>query len=338
MKIAPREQTRFLQAAEASAAAVLFYGPDQGLVRERAVELVARIAGDAGDPFRVVELGSAQLKDDPARLADEAAALSLTGGRRVLRLRDAGDGLAAPLAELLAGPPPAAFIVIEAGELGPRSALRGFCEKSPAAAAVACYLDDEAALNGVVRDWLKREGLAIDGEALDYLVANLGGDRGITRQELGKLALYVGVGAKRVTLADVEAVIGDSSALTLDDLVMALGDGDRPGLDRAYARAVAEGNEEIAILRAAARHFLRLYQVASAPEPRAAVKALRPPVFYKLESRFLGQLRSWPAARLGEALERLNRAEIQIKTGAQPKMAVAERALIEIATLARVRI
>jgi DNA polymerase III subunit delta len=341
MKIAPREQARFLQAAEASVAAVLFYGPDQGLVRERALELVARVAGDAGDPFRVVELGFAQLKDDPARLADEAAALSLTGGRRVLRLREAGDGLAEPLAKLLAGPPPAAFVVIEAGELGPRSTLRGFCEKSPAAAAIACYLDDEAALTSVVRDWLKQEGLGIDGEALDYLVANLGGDRGVTRQELGKLALYVGpqVGrpAKRVTLADVEAVIGDSSVLTLDDLVMALGDGDRPGLDRAYARALAEGTEEIAILRAAARHFLRLHQVAGAPDPRTAVKALRPPVFFKMEGRFLGQLRSWPGPRLGEAIERLNRAETQIKTGAQPKTAVAERALIEIATLTRGR-
>jgi DNA polymerase-3 subunit delta len=337
MKIATREQTRFLQTAEASVAAVLFYGPDQGLVRERAIELVARIAGDAGDPFRVVELGAAQLKDDPARLADEAAALSLTGGRRVLRLREAGDGLAEPLAELLAGPAPAAFIVVEAGELGPRSALRGFCEKSPVAAVIACYLDDAAALGGVVRDWLKQESLAIDGEALEFLVANLGGDRGVTRQELGKLGLYVGAGAKRVTLADVEAVVGDSSVLTLDDLVMALGEGDRPGLDRAYVRALAEGTEEIAILRAAARHFLRLHQVASAAEPRAAIKSLRPPVFFKLENRFLGQLRSWPAPRLGEALERLNRAETQIKTGAQPKAAVAERALIEIATLARAR-
>src|SRR5262245_18586637 len=146
MKVAPREQSRFLQAAEVSVAAVLFYGPDQGLMRERAVTLVARVAGDTGAPFRVVQLGFPQLKDDPARLADEAAALSLTGGRCVLRLRDAGDGLAGPLAELLDGPPPAAFIVIEAGELGPRSALRGLCEKSPAAAAIACYLDDAAAI------------------------------------------------------------------------------------------------------------------------------------------------------------------------------------------------
>jgi DNA polymerase-3 subunit delta len=140
-----------------------------------------------------------------------------------------------------------------------------------------------------------------------------------------------------VVLADAQAVIGDSSSVTLDDLIYALGDADRPAMARAFARALAEGNEEIAILRAAARHFLRLHQVAAAGEPRAAIKALRPPIFFKLESRFLGQLRLWPMARLGEALARLNRAEGHLKTGVQPKTAVTERALIEIVGLARSR-
>jgi DNA polymerase III subunit delta len=337
MKVATREQGRFLQSADSTVAAVLFYGPDQGLVRERAVDLVARVAGDPADPFRIAELSAAQLKDDPARLADEAAALSLSGGRRVLRLREVAEGHAEALAELLAGPAPAAFLVLEAGDLAPRSALRKVFESAANAAAIACYLDDDRVLGTVIAEALKRYGLGIADEALAYLIAHLGGDRGVTRQELEKLALYVGSGAKQVTLEDVEAVIGDSSALSLDDLIFALGDGDRAAIDRSYARALMEGNDEIAILRAAARHMMRLHQVAGAAEPRSAIKALRPPVFFKLESRFLAQLRLWSTDRLGEALNRLNRAEIDIKTGAQPKAAVAERALLEIGGLARAR-
>jgi DNA polymerase-3 subunit delta len=337
MKIAARDQNRFLRSAESSVAAVLFYGPDQGLVRERALELVARVAGDAADPFRVAELSAAQLKDDPARLADEAAALSLSGGRRVLRLRESADGHAEALAALLGGPPPASFLVLEAGDLPARSPLRKLFDGAANAAAIACYLDDDEALGRVIAEQLKERGLAIEEEALGYLLAHMGGDRGVTRQELEKLALYMGPGASRVTIADVEAVIGDSSALSLDDLIFALGDGDRAAIDRSYARALMDGNEEIAILRAAARHFMRLHQVAGAPEPRAAIKGLRPAVFFKLEGRFLSQLRLWPAGRIGEVLDRLNRAEIEIKTGAQPKTAIAERALLEIGGLARRR-
>ncbi len=337
MKVATRDQGRFLQSADATVAAVLFYGPDQGLVRERAVDLVARVAGDPADPFRIAELSAAQLKDDRARLADEAAALSLSGGRRVLRLREATEAHAEALAELLAGPAPAAFLVLEAGDLPPRSALRKVFESAANAAAVACYLDDDQVLGKVIAEALKGYGLGIAEEALAYLIAHLGGDRGVTRQELEKLALYVGSGAKRVTLEDVEAVVGDSSALSLDDLIFALGEGDRAAIDRGFARALMEGNDEIAILRAAARHMMRLHQVAGAAEPRSAIKALRPPVFFKLENRFLAQLRLWSTDRLGEALNRLNRAEIDIKTGAQPKAAVAERALLEIGGLARAR-
>jgi DNA polymerase III subunit delta len=337
MKVAPPDQTRFLQSADPSVAAVLFYGPDQGLVRERALGLVARVAGDAADPFRVAELSAAQMKDDPTRLADEAAALSLSGGRRVLRLREAADAHADALGKLLAGPPPASFLVLEAGDLARRSALRQVFESAANAAAIACYLDDDKALSAVIGEALKSRGLGIGQEALAYLIAHLGGDRGVTRQELEKLALYVGPGAKQVSLEDVEAVIGDSSAVSLDDLVFALGEGDRAAIDRCYARALMEGNDEIAILRAAARHIMRLHRVASAADPRAAIKTLFPPVFFKLEPQFLAQLRLWSAERLGEALARLTRAEIDIKTGALPKAAVAERALLEIGGLARGR-
>ena len=337
MKVATRDQTRFLQTAELKVAAVLFYGPDGGLVRERALELVSRVAGDAADPFRVAELSASQIKDDPARLADEAAALSLSGGRRVLRLREASDNHAEALDELLAGPAPASFLVLEAGELAPRSALRKVFESSPAAAAIACYLDDEEALGRLVSDYLKQHGLAIGREALSYLVAHLGSDRGVSRQELEKLALYLGSGAKQVSLEDVAAVIADSSVASLDDCVFAVGDGDRPGTDRGFARAVDDGLTEIEILRAAARHLLRLHQVVTSPDQQTAMRTLRPPVFFKMENRFQAQLRQWSSERLGEALDRLNRAEIDLKTSGQPKTAIAERALLEVAGLAKAR-
>jgi DNA polymerase-3 subunit delta len=336
VKIAPRDQARFLQSAAESACAVLFYGPDAGQVSERAEALVAQIAGDAADPFRVAELSLAQVKDDPALLADEAAALSLSGGRRVLRLRNAGDPLAQPLADLFAGPPPAAFLVLEAGELGPRSALRSVFERGAKTAAIACYLDDEAALKTLITASLKEHGLSIEPDALEFLLDRLGADRAITRSELEKLALYAssgsGPGLVKVTLAQAEAVVGDSSAMSLDDLVFAFGDGDGEALDRAYDRALAEGNDEIMMLRACARHLLRLAQVAEATDPRAALKTLRPPVFFKFETRFLGQSKRWTSRRVTEALLRLQRAEFAIKTGAQPKAAVAEQALFELAS------
>ena len=94
MKISAARAERFVQRPDPKARAVLVYGPDRGLVRERAEALARGVVEDLSDPFRVTEMTGAALAADPVRLADEAAALSLTGGARVVRVRGVGNDLA----------------------------------------------------------------------------------------------------------------------------------------------------------------------------------------------------------------------------------------------------
>ena len=71
--------------------AALVFGPDQGLVRERADALAKTVVPDLNDPFRVAEIEKRRAGTDPARLFDEAAAISMIGGRRVVRVRGASN-------------------------------------------------------------------------------------------------------------------------------------------------------------------------------------------------------------------------------------------------------
>ena len=71
MKLPPRSVERFLGAPDPTITAVLLFGPDTGLVRERADRLTRTVAGDAADPFRVGELTAASLREEPSRLLDE---------------------------------------------------------------------------------------------------------------------------------------------------------------------------------------------------------------------------------------------------------------------------
>ena len=118
MKITAAHVERFLRRPDPAVVCTLVYGPDQGLVRERAETLVRHVAGDLDDPFRVVELTAVAVANDPARLADEAAALSFSGGLRVVRVRAANDGLAKVFEDFLAGARDDAHVVVEAGHLG----------------------------------------------------------------------------------------------------------------------------------------------------------------------------------------------------------------------------
>lgn len=336
-----RDAETFLSAPPAAVVAVLFYGPDAGLVSERGKALVAKAAGRAEDPFAVVELSRRDLADDPRRLADELASIPLTGGRPVVRLRDAGDESATTLTESLTGPPGGGLLVVEAGDLPPRSALRKLFEGHESAAAIACYLDDEKSLPGLVRAVLAEHGLSAGAEALAALVRSLGSDRLVSRQELDKLVHYMGGdapadgGRREVMPEDVRACIGDSAEVTLDDLAFAVGAGDSLRLERALERAREAGAQPVSLLRAVSRHFQRLHQAASGMEsgmpPDKALAALRPAVFWKQKAPFSSQMQAWGAARLSTALVELTDCEAEAKIGGAPQGLLVERALLRLA-------
>ena len=337
MKITAARADAFARAPDPAVRAVLVYGPDAGLVRERADMLARAVVEDVTDPFLVSELAGETVAADPARLSDEAAALALTGGRRLVRVRDCGDGLARAVTAMLEGPAGDSLVVMLAGDLGPRSALRKLFESAKDAAALPCYADEGRDLDRLIHEVLGDASVTVSPEAVSYLTANLGSDRAVSRSELTKLALYA-QGSGSVDLDDAIAVVGDSAALTLDDLVYAVGDGEMTAIDRTLQRSLQEGQAPVAILRALGRHLMRLQfaaaRVAAGEAPDRAVKALRPPVFFKRQAQFGRQLSQWRGERIARALDIVLAAERGCKTTGMPDEAICGRALMQTAALA----
>src|SRR5262249_18358256 len=219
MKLPAARIAAFVKAPDAGMRAALVYGPDAGLVKERAEKIARTICPDLTDAFRVADLDADVLAKDPPRLHDEAASLSLMGGRRLVRMQEAGDSVGAIFDRFFKDPPPGdAFIVVAAGDLPPRSSLRRAFESAKTAVAIACYLDGPRELGELAREVFAAHKITARPEAMQYLVAHLGGDRGVSRQELEKLALYVGDGGIIDENAAVAAV-GDSAAITTDQAI-----------------------------------------------------------------------------------------------------------------------
>jgi DNA polymerase III subunit delta len=343
VKIAPGRLAAFLQRPDPAIRAVLLYGPDSGLVRERADALTSTVCPDLRDPFRIADLNAGVLSADPARLADEAAQLSLTGGRltggrRVVRVRGAADGLARLFAGFLGDLRGEALVVTEAGELTAGSALRRAFEGSPHAAAIGCYPDAPRDRAAVIRDSLAAHRVTASRDAMQYLVEHLGGDRLLTRSELDKLTLYAGEGG-RIELEDALLSVGDSAALELDDAVMAAAEGDAARLDRVLSRVFQEGESPVSVIRAVVRHLHRLHAlvalVSAGAPPGEALRNARPPIFYKHEDSLKRQLGLWSEARLRPELERIAQAEINMKTIGLPAETLCRQAMLALAQSAR---
>ncbi len=351
MKITGARIQSFLRQPGSEIAGVLLFGPDQGLVRERARSLALSVVDDLGDPFRVVEIAGQALKADPARLIDEASQLSMTGGRRVIWVHEVTDGISSFFQDILEIPGAQNLVIAEAGNLGPRSTLRKLFEKAKNAGVIGCYEDSAGDLRNIIQETLGRFGLSPTADATAFLVENLGGDRLVTRGELEKLALYVGGGgvrlndtspaAKTVEVEDAMACIGDSAAMSLDFVVYATASGDAQELDRTLERAYLEGTSPIGILRAMAGHLQRLHLalgfVAGGQPPDRAFDSLKPRVIFKFKSQFQAQMRQWKLDRLAKSMELVMEAEIDCKSTGLPAAEICHRALIRISQAARVR-
>ena len=196
----------------------LFYGPDMGLINERARALAERSVEDPSDPFQLIRIDGDDFASDPGRLADEAGTMGLFGGKRALWVKATSRSIAPAVETVLKGELQDTVIVIEGGDLAKSAPLRTLCEKSQRALALPCYADTGRDLGAVVDEALKQGGFSIARDARTALLASLGGDRLATRGELAKLMLYAH-GQREITLADVDAIMSDVSSLAMDAVV-----------------------------------------------------------------------------------------------------------------------
>jgi len=345
MIVKSHEADRYVAAPPKGLMAALVYGPDAGLVQERAEKLLKSVVSDLTDPFNVADLSETVLLADPARLADEAAAISMMGGRRVVRVRGAGNELAELFETFLDDPVfgndgGAALVVVEAGDLAKTGALRKLFDAHKTAIAVQCYPDSLRDLSDVVRDALRAEGLSIAPDALEDAVSRLGSDRGVTRREIEKLLLYMH-GHKQVTLEDIRAVMGDEAEARSESACDAAGNGDLVKLDRELERLWVSDTQPAQVLRSAMGHFQKLLQTREGAARGESIdnvmKRLRPPVHFSRATSFKAQAQRWSSDRLGEALDMLLDAESLTRTTGVPAEAVTGRTLMNIAAMARGR-
>lgn len=338
MKLTWKQIEPFLKNPDPKARVVLVYGPDDGLMRERSKTIAKTVTPDLDDPFNVVTLPADILAEDPARLNDEANAMSMMGGARLIKITDGADKLTPLVKEYLENPSQENLVIIEADNLGTRSSLRQACEKAKNAAALPCYVEDERGMSNLIRESLMNENLRIDPDALQYFAANITGDRGRARGEIDKLITYMkGSDQKSVTLKDVQASCGDTGTATLDELIYAVAGADAKTAMAAYHRLIGEGVADIVILRTLQNHFRRLHytaaQMGQGQSLDSAVKSLQPPIFFKFEQPFKAQVSKWRGPKLDIVMGKLADLEAQTKTTGTPVQTLCAQAILSLSMM-----
>jgi DNA polymerase-3 subunit delta len=315
---------------------VLVFGPDAGLVSERATALIKVSVDDVNDPFALARLESDDLAAEPSRLVEEAQTIPLFGGRRAVWVKAGGRNIAPAVEAVLAIRGSECRVVIEAGNLARNAPLRALIERAKNAAALPCYADDERARERLIDAEMREAGLTLAPDARALLVPLLGGDRAASRSEIRKLALYAR-GQERVGVDDVAAVVSDASSLALDDIVDAAFAGQTAELETRLAKARTAGTPPGSIFFAAQRQVAQLHKWRMAIEAGTgfSIDAALPPAQFRRKRLVESALKLWSATRLAAAMSDLADAVLQSRRTSELDQTIADRALLAIAVNAR---
>lgn len=327
----------FLKAPPATLSAVLFFGTDPGLVSERADRLAKLIAGREEPKGEVIRLDDTDLDEDTGRLSVELDTRPMFSGRKIIRAATGRRITTALLKPLLEAGPLEGFLIVEAGNLKTGEGLRALFEQHPHAAAVACYPDDDAAIEGLISEVTTAFKMKIGGEARELLLSRLGADRALSRAEVEKLCLYA-QGHDTITVGDVEAVVGDAADLALEGIAEAAASGDIARAISDFNRAVASGENAQVIILITQRYFLKLHRIRgeldSGRSLDEALRALRPPMHFKQRDAFSGQVRRWTKSGLDAALKRIAETAKAARLTSTLEDTLTERLILALAAMA----
>ncbi len=338
MKLAGAAATRYFAKPDPARLGLLIFGADAMRVALRRQEVIAALIGPEGEAeMRLTRLPAAGLRKDGTALIDGVKAVGFFPGPRVVFVEEATDGLAPTIAAAVRdwhhGD---AQIIVTAGALSAKSALRKVFESHPNAYCIGIY--DDPPSREEIEDILRHAGLRhIAPEALtDLLALGRALDPGDFRQTIEKIALYKFNDPSPLSPAEVALSAPSTVEAEVDEVLAIVAEGRLAELGPMMRRIEGQGVLPVTLAIMALRHFRTLHMAAADPGgPGAGLQRMRPPVLGPRRDSLQRQAGRWGMFRLEEALRALIEADLTLRSASKaPQMAVIERVLMRLASVA----
>ncbi|SOC18853.1 DNA polymerase III delta subunit [Rhodobacter sp. JA431] len=337
MKLTGAAAVRYFGKPDASRLGLLIFGADAMRVALRRQEVIAALISPEGEAeMRLTRLSGGDLRRSPGLVLDAIKEIGFFPGPRVVFVEEATDGTAPAFAEAVkAWTAGDAQIIVTAGSLTAKSALRKVFENHPNAYAIGIY--DDPPSREEIEDILKKAGLShVPNETMtDILALSRALDPGDFRQTIEKIALYKHGDSTPLTPHEVTLCAPSTVEAEVDEVLDLVANGRVVDLAQMMRRIEGQGVQPVTLAIMALRHFRTLHMAASDPGgPGSGLQRMRPPVFGPRRDRLQGQAQKWGMYRLEEALKVLIEADLTLRSSSKaPQMAVMERALMRLASI-----
>lgn len=341
MKLSARDAAGYFRKPDPQGAGLLIFGADAMRVAIKRQDVIKALVGPNGEEeMRLTRMSAADLRKDPALLGDAIKAQGFFPGHRVAFVEEATDTVAKAIEPALKDWAEGdAQIIVTAGQLTARSALRKLFEGHKSAYAVGIY--DDPPSRDEIEGSLREAGVAnVSHDAMNLIAAYAREMApGDLRQTIEKLGLYKLGDDTETTVQDVEACAPMSNEAGLDDVLNIVAELKANEIGPILSRLYAQGTQPVALCIAAMRHFRQLHAAASDPGGAATgIGKLKPPVFGPRRDRMVRQAGNWGRVNLEDALGAITEADLTLRsTSTAPDRALVERMFIRLAMLGRRR-
>ncbi|MBI3399165.1 MAG: DNA polymerase III subunit delta [Deltaproteobacteria bacterium] len=183
--------------------------------------------------------------------------------------------------------------------------------------------------------WIKKEaerlGKKIDDDAIGVFLEAVGSELMDIKQEIDKLALFVGE-RDRIKIEDVETAVANGRVDTVFDLADSIGRRDlRRGMIN-LKRILEQGEEPVKIMGMIVRQFRIIWRVKALNSKAVAINSIANilGIFSSYIGGYLKQGENFTAKELLRIFKTLHKADIALKSGRQTPDMVMERLILEL--------
>jgi DNA polymerase III subunit delta len=334
VKLAGTEAARFFAKPDPARPALLIFGADAMRVALRRQEVIAALIGPEGEgEMRLTRISGSDLRKDASLVADSMRATGFFPGLRVVFLEEATDALAPILSDALKDwRPEDARLIVTAGNLTPKSALKALFDSHKSALSAALY-DDPPGREEIEATLAKAGLTGIAPPAMAELLSLARAlDPGDFRQTVEKISLYKWGDQTPLTPADIAVCAPAAIEAGVDEVIHATAEGRDADVSRLMRRLEGQGVAPVTLCIGAMRHFRTLHGAAVNPESLSRAWG----VPFKAKDAMARQATKWGSRKLEEALGLLVETDLTLRSSSRaPAMAVMERALLRLARLGR---
>lgn len=312
----------------------LLHGPDEA----GSSALAKRLERAMGDNAERVDLDGSTLRGDPARLADEAASISMFGDRRWIRISGVGEESVAAVQALLEAPHAGNPVVAIAGAIKTTSKLSKLCLDHPAALVFASYVPDEREAGQIAIAQARELGLRLSPDLARRIAELTGNDRALMTGEIEKIALYLDAAPERPAEATAEALEALSAETVESDvgpLVNAALGGDIDALHHELAMLSASATPLASVTRPLLNRAMLIAQIAAEFERSGsldrAMETAGRAIFWKEKGAVQRQVRVWNLDAVSRLVHRLLEAERATRDSRGPGDIMVRQELLTVA-------